>query len=41
VKIRLGARVTGIDATGVTLGDERIETTTVIWAAGVQASAAG
>jgi NADH dehydrogenase FAD-containing subunit len=41
VKVRLDCRVTGIDAAGVTLGDERIATMTVIWAAGLQASAAG
>jgi NADH dehydrogenase len=41
VEVRLGQRVTDIDAMGVMVGDERIETTTVIWAAGVQASPAG
>jgi NADH dehydrogenase len=40
VLVRLGGRVTDIGAYGVTIGEERIETTTVIWAAGVQASAA-
>jgi len=30
--------VTGIDATGVWCGDERIEASTVLWAAGVRAS---
>jgi NADH dehydrogenase FAD-containing subunit len=41
VQVRLDCRVTAIDAAGVTLGEERIETMTVIWAAGVQASGAG
>ncbi len=41
VQVRLSQRVTDIDAAGVTIGEERIETTTVIWAAGVQASGAG
>ncbi|HVH82093.1 MAG TPA: NAD(P)/FAD-dependent oxidoreductase, partial [Stellaceae bacterium] len=40
VELRLGAPVTGCDAAGVMLGDERIESRTVIWAAGVQASSA-
>jgi NADH dehydrogenase len=38
VEVRCGARVTGIDAEGVTLGAERIAARTVLWAAGVQAS---
>jgi NADH dehydrogenase len=42
VKLRMGARVVGIDAGGVDAktadGTERIEARTVIWAAGVQAS---
>ena len=38
VLIRLNSRVTDIGDYGVTIGDERIATTTVIWAAGVQAS---
>ncbi|MDB5481170.1 MAG: NAD(P)/FAD-dependent oxidoreductase [Caulobacteraceae bacterium] len=41
VVVRLGEMVTDIDEAGVMVGDERIETATVIWAAGVQASAAG
>ena len=41
VEVRLGARVTGIDAGGVAIGDERIEAATVLWAAGVIASPAG
>lgn len=38
VEVRTGARVTGIDAQGVSLGDERVEASTVLWAAGVRAS---
>lgn len=38
VEVWTGARVTGIDERGVSLGDERILTRTVVWAAGVQAS---
>jgi NADH dehydrogenase len=38
VEVRTGARVTGIDANGVLLGQERILAQTVIWAAGVAAS---
>ena len=42
VELKMGARVTDIDAFGATLsgpdGDERITAATVIWAAGVQAS---
>jgi NADH dehydrogenase len=41
VEVRTGARVTHIDAQGVNLGDERIEASTVLWAAGVQASELG
>jgi NADH dehydrogenase len=41
VEVRLGAAVTGCDCQGVSLGDERIESRTVMWAAGVMASAAG
>jgi NADH dehydrogenase len=40
VELRLGAAVTGCDAGGVTLGGERIDSRTVIWAAGVAASPA-
>lgn len=40
VDVRLGGRVSNIDATGVIVGDERIKAATVIWAAGVQASPA-
>lgn len=37
VKVRTGTMVTGIDAHGVTIGDQRIEARTVLWAAGVRA----
>ncbi|WP_223765614.1 NAD(P)/FAD-dependent oxidoreductase [Corallococcus sp. AS-1-6] len=38
VEVRTGALVTGIDAEGVTFGDEHIATRTVLWGAGVAAS---
>ena len=38
VDVWTGTRVTGIDATGVTIGHERILARTVLWAAGVAAS---
>jgi NADH dehydrogenase len=38
VEVRLGARVTDIDAQGVALGADRIDASTVLWAAGVRAS---
>jgi NADH dehydrogenase len=38
VEVRLGARVTDIDAQGVALGNDRIDAATVLWAAGVRAS---
>jgi NADH dehydrogenase len=41
VTVRLNARVTGIDADGLALGDERIAARTMIWAAGVAASPLG
>lgn len=41
VEIRTGAPVTGIDADGVNLGEERIRCRTVLWAAGVAASGLG
>ena len=41
VEVRLGAAVTACDANGVALGAERIETGTVLWAAGVAASPVG
>jgi NADH dehydrogenase len=40
VEVRLGVPVTGCDADGVTVGAERIECRTIIWAAGVAASPA-
>jgi NADH dehydrogenase len=40
VEVRTGAAVRACDANGVSLGDERIESRCVIWAAGVQASPA-
>lgn len=40
VEVRVGARVTDIDDTSVTVGGERISAATIIWAAGVQASPA-
>lgn len=41
VEVRTGAMVTGIDERGVTLGAERLPARTVLWAAGVAASALG
>ncbi len=47
VEVRLGARVEAVDSRGVTIegnggaADERIETQTVVWAAGVAASPLG
>jgi NADH:ubiquinone reductase (H+-translocating) len=41
VEVRLGAAVTDCDGLGVSLGDERIDARTVMWAAGVMASPAG
>jgi NADH dehydrogenase len=38
VEVRTEARVTAIDEQGVTLGDERLDARTVLWAAGVAAS---
>jgi NADH dehydrogenase len=40
VEVRLGAGVTGCDCAGVDVGAERIETRTIVWAAGVKASPA-
>ncbi|RPH97114.1 MAG: NAD(P)/FAD-dependent oxidoreductase [Lysobacterales bacterium] len=40
VEVRLGAPVTACDALGVTIGEERVGSATVIWAAGVAASPA-
>jgi NADH:ubiquinone reductase (H+-translocating) len=41
VEVRLGSSVTEVDAAGVSIGPERIEARTAIWAAGVMASPAG
>jgi NADH:quinone reductase (non-electrogenic) len=41
VEIRLGVGVTDCDCSGVSLGQERLQTRTIIWAAGVKASPAG
>jgi NADH dehydrogenase len=40
VKVRLGVAVTDCDQEGAVLGDERVESRTLIWAAGVAASPA-
>jgi NADH dehydrogenase len=40
VEVRLGAGVTECDGSGVSIGSERIESRTIIWAAGVKASPA-
>ena len=41
IQVRLGTRVTEIDADGVVLGGERIEARTVLWGAGVSPSPLG
>jgi NADH dehydrogenase len=41
VTVWLGKRVTGVDADGVTMGAERLQAKTVIWAAGVKSSPLG
>ncbi|MEL7496456.1 MAG: NAD(P)/FAD-dependent oxidoreductase [Planctomycetota bacterium] len=41
VQIWTSSRVTEVDGAGVSVGSERIEAATVIWAAGVQASSLG
>jgi NADH:ubiquinone reductase (H+-translocating) len=41
VTVWLGRRVTGIDASGVQMGAEKISSNTVVWAAGVAASPLG
>ena len=41
VEVRTDAKVTGVDAEGVSLGEERIEARTVLWAAGVAGSPLG
>jgi NADH dehydrogenase len=40
VEVRLGQPVSACDAQGVTIGDERLDAATVVWAAGVAASSA-
>ena len=40
VEVRLSTMVTGCDQNGVTLGDARLDASTVVWAAGVVASPA-
>ncbi len=40
VEVRLNSRVNQVDPAGVTIGDERIEAETILWAAGVTASPA-
>jgi NADH:quinone reductase (non-electrogenic) len=40
VEVRLGVAVTDCDCSGVSLGEERLQTRTIIWAAGVKASPA-
>ncbi len=41
VTVWAGRKVTGVDATGVQLGGDRLEANTVVWAAGVAASPLG
>jgi NADH dehydrogenase len=41
VEVRVRCAVTGIDAVGVQLGEERVRAGTVLWAAGVKASPLG
>jgi NADH:quinone reductase (non-electrogenic) len=41
VEVRTNTRVTGVDAGGVWLGEERLDARTVVWAAGVAASPLG
>src|SRR2546423_816752 len=41
VEVRLNVGVTAADCAGVSLGEERIEARTIMWAAGVMASPAG
>jgi NADH:ubiquinone reductase (H+-translocating) len=40
VEVRLGKPVSQCDAEGVTIGDERLDAATIIWAAGVASSSA-
>jgi NADH dehydrogenase len=41
VEVRVGVSVTDCDYSGVSLGRERLQTRTIVWAAGVKASPAG
>ena len=41
VEVRTSSTVTACDATGVSIGSERVESATIIWAAGVAASPLG
>ena len=41
LEVRLNARVTGVDDEGVMIGDERIRSQSVFWAAGNAASPLG
>jgi NADH:ubiquinone reductase (H+-translocating) len=41
VEVLLERRITAVDAAGVEMGPERIESSTVVWAAGVKAAAIG
>jgi NADH dehydrogenase len=41
VEVRTGAKVTAVDAAGVSIGEERIAAATVLWGAGVAASPLG
>jgi NADH dehydrogenase len=41
VEVRLGSEVTACDDAGISMGKERIESRTIMWAAGVEASPAG
>jgi len=38
IEVRTASSVTGVDRNGVSIGEERLESATVLWAAGVQAS---
>jgi|ERR1051326_5360951 NADH dehydrogenase len=40
VEVRLGAAVTDCDCSGISIGTERLQTRTIVWAAGVKASPA-
>ncbi len=40
-EVRLGTMVTGCDEAGIAMGAERIESRTIMWSAGVEASPAG